>query len=130
MESVIVNEVGPRDGLQNQQILVPTEGKLKLIHALTDAGLRSVEATSFVSARAVPQMADAHSLFALLPAKDSVDYTALVPNIKGYERARDAGARSIAVVLCATDTMNKKNINMSLAEVLIWRLLDTDRSRT
>lgn len=116
MESVIVNEVGPRDGLQNQAVLVATEDKLRLIHALIDAGVRSVEATSFVSPNAVPQMADAAELYAALPGKDLVDYSVLVPNLRGYERARKAGATSIAVVLCASDTMNKRNINMPLEQ--------------
>lgn len=116
VESVTVNEVGPRDGLQNEPAPVDTEGKIRLIQAIIDAGIRSIEATSFVSARAVPQMADAAALFAALPAKDRIDYSVLVPNIKGYERAREAGATSIAVVLSASDTMNRKNINMSLAE--------------
>lgn len=116
MECVTVNEVGPRDGLQNQPVLVDTEGKIRLIQALIDAGVRSIEATSFVSPNAVPQMADAAALVAALPAKDRVDYSVLVPNIKGYERARAAGATSVAVVLSASETMNEKNINMSLAQ--------------
>ncbi|HYW03659.1 MAG TPA: hydroxymethylglutaryl-CoA lyase [Gammaproteobacteria bacterium] len=115
-EFVSVNEVGLRDGLQNQSVQVPIEGKLRLARALADAGLRSMEATSFVSPRAVPQMADAAELFPALPRPDEIDYSALIPNRKGYERALEAGVRSVAVVLAATDTMNRKNINMSLAE--------------
>jgi hydroxymethylglutaryl-CoA lyase len=115
-EPLWVNEVGPRDGLQNQPLQVPLEGKLELVAALVDAGLRSIEATSFVSAKAVPQMADADLLFARLPAPQSVRYSALTPNLRGLERALAAGAREVAVVLSATETMNRRNINMSLDE--------------
>lgn len=113
---VIVNEVGLRDGIQNQAEFVPTRDKLELAQALVDAGIRHMEATSFVSPKAVPQMADAADLFAQLPLQDEVDYSALIPNDKGYELARAAGVRSVAVVLSASDTMNRKNINMSLDE--------------
>lgn len=113
---VTVNEVGPRDGLQNQPELLSTEGKLRLIRALVDAGIKSIEASAFVSPKAVPQMADAQDLFAALPTDDGVAYTALVPNEKGYERALVAGVKSVAVVLSATETMNQKNICMSLAQ--------------
>ena len=116
MESVIVNEVGLRDGLQNQPRLVPTEEKLALLDALLAAGLRNFEATSFVSPKAVPQMADAATLYAKLPQGEATSYAALVPNLRGYERAREAGARSVAVVLSCTETMNLKNINMTLAQ--------------
>ncbi len=113
-DTVIVNEVGLRDGLQNQPRLVPVEGKLAILEALIAAGVKSVEATSFVSPKAVPQMADAGELFARLPRDRGVAYAALVPNEKGYERAVEAGAKTIALVLAATETLNRKNINMSL----------------
>lgn len=113
-EHVFVNEVGPRDGLQNQPLHVPLEGKLELITALVGAGIRSVEAASFVSPKAVPQMADADLLFPRLPSPELVRYSALVPNSRGLERALAAGAKEVAVVLSATDTMNRRNINMSL----------------
>jgi hydroxymethylglutaryl-CoA lyase len=115
---VTIHEVGLRDGLQNQPIIVPTEGKLELLEALLDAGLRSVEAASFVSPKAVPQMADAAEVFAGLPQDRGINYEALVPNEKGYERAVAAGATTIALVLAATDTFNKRNINMSLDEAI------------
>jgi hydroxymethylglutaryl-CoA lyase len=111
---VIVNDVGPRDGLQNQPVQVPAAGKLKLIQHLLTAGLKHIEVTSFVSPKVVPQMADAAEVYAGLPAAADVEYSALIPNEKGYERARAAGARSVAVVLSATETMNQKNISMSL----------------
>lgn len=117
-EVLVVNEVGPRDGLQNQKVLVARSDKLRLINALVDAGVRSIEATSFVSPKAVPQMADADELFPLLPNAAQVAYSALVPNLRGLERARAAGVREVAVVLSATETMNQRNINMSLAQAI------------
>ncbi len=116
MEQVKVNEVGLRDGLQNQPVQVDTEGKLSLVRSLIDAGVTRIEVTSFVSPKAVPQMADAVELFRRLPSKDVIDYSALVPNLKGYERAAEAGVKSVALVLAASDTMNRKNINMSLEQ--------------
>ena len=115
MDFLTITDVGPRDGLQSQQTQVPTEGKLQLIQALFDAGLPSVEATSFVSPKAVPQMADADLLLprAKVPAKARL--SVLVPNLRGLERAAQAGATEVAVVLSATDTMNRKNIAMDLS---------------
>lgn len=115
-DRITVNEVGPRDGLQNQAAAISVDGKLALIEALVHAGIRSIEATSFVSPKAVPQMADADELYPRLPAADRVAYSALVPNRRGLARAGQAGAREIAVVLSATDTMNRRNINLSLEE--------------
>ena len=103
-ETVRINEVGLRDGLQNQPTVVPTAGKLELCEALIAAGITEVEAISFVSPKVVPQMADAADLFAVLPASDSVHYSALIPNEKGYERARAAGVEAIALVVATTDT--------------------------
>ncbi len=119
METIHITEVAPRDGLQNQAVHVPTADKLRLVRLLAAAGLRSVEAASFVSPKAVPQMADAAEL---LPQVQSglpaLRVSALVPNLKGLERASAAGAREIAVVLSATETMNRKNINMGLQQAL------------
>ena len=113
-DRIQVNEVGPRDGLQNQPLHVPLEGKLELIEALVAAGLRAIEVTSFVSPKAVPQMADADALFPRLPLPEGVRYSALAPNVRGLDRALAAGVREVAVVLSATETMNQRNINMSL----------------
>ena len=113
-KNVVINEVGLRDGLQNQPKHVPVEGKLDILNALLAAGVSSIEATSFVSPKAVPQMADASELYALLPQTETVNYEALVPNEKGYERAIEAGAKTIALVLASTEQMNQKNIGMSL----------------
>ena len=117
-ERIIVNEVGLRDGLQNQPRLVSTEQKLAMLEGLLAAGITHVEATSFVSPKAVPQMADAADLFARLPHKDRTDYSVLVPNLKGYERAVAAGARSIAITPACSEGMNRANINMSLEQAV------------
>lgn len=119
MERIHITDVSPRDGLQNQSVHVGTEAKLELIRLLAAAGVESIEATSFVSPRAVPQMADAAALVALVQAGlPRLRTSVLVPNLKGLERARAAGAREIAVVLAATDTMNRKNINMGLQQAI------------
>jgi len=119
MERIIITDVSPRDGLQNQAMQVSTRAKLRLIQLLNEAGVQSIEATSFVSPKAVPQMADAAELLRqvndVLPGLAA---SVLVPNLKGLERAREAGAKEIAVVLSATETMNLKNINMSLAQAV------------
>jgi hydroxymethylglutaryl-CoA lyase len=115
---VTVNDVGPRDGLQNQDKILAPEQRLELISALVDAGVSSIEAVSFVHPKAVPAMAGAGDVVAGLPAADRVDYSALVPNMKGYELAKAAGAKNVALVLSATNTMNEKNINMSLEKTV------------
>ncbi len=117
MEQIFITDVSPRDGLQNQKVSVSTSDKLKLVHLLALAGVQSVEATSFVSPKAVPQMADAAELLPLVLGQlPQLRTSVLVPNLKGLERARAAGAREVAVVLSATETMNQKNINMGLQQ--------------
>ncbi len=117
MEQIFITDVSPRDGLQNQKVPVSTGDKLKLVHLLALAGVQSVEATSFVSPKAVPQMADAAELVPLVLAQlPQLRTSVLVPNLKGLERAHAAGAREVAVVLSATETMNQKNINMGLQQ--------------
>lgn len=115
MDFLTITDVGPRDGLQSQHTQVPTEGKLRLIQALFDAGLPSVEATSFVSPKAVPQMADADLLLPRVKVPPKARLSVLVPNLRGLERAVQTGATEVAVVLSATDTMNRKNIAMDLS---------------
>ena len=117
-EAVVVHEVGLRDGLQNQPRHVHTEGKRAILNALIEAGVSSIEATSFVSPKAVPQMADAAEFYSSLPLSSSINYEALVPNERGYERALAAGAKTVALVLASTETMNQKNINMSFKKAL------------
>lgn len=119
MEKIHITDVAPRDGLQNQQIPVSTDAKLELIARLVDAGVQSIETTSFVSPKAVPQMADAAELVPQVQARwPQLRSSVLVPNLKGLARAYASGAREIAVVLSATETMNQKNINMGLQEAL------------
>ncbi|MBN9048571.1 MAG: hydroxymethylglutaryl-CoA lyase [Rhizobiales bacterium] len=115
-ERILINEVGLRDGLQNQPSILSTDQKLALFHTLRAAGIRDFEATSFVSPKHVPQLADAAEFLRLLPQDRSLRYTCLIPNERGYERALAAGATGIAVVLSATEGLNQKNIGMSLVQ--------------
>lgn len=116
-EQIHITDVAPRDGLQNQAIHLATADKLRLIELLVDAGVASIEAASFVSPRAVPQMADAAELVPQVQARfPALRTSVLVPNLKGLERAHAAGAQEIAVVLSASETMNRKNINMGLEQ--------------
>ena len=115
-DQAIINEVGLRDGLQNQPVTVDTDTKAQLARLLVDAGMRYLEPVSFVSPKAIPQMADAAALTPLLPHDEGLHYTALVPNLKGYQLARDAGYPTVALVLSTTDTFNQRNLNMSLEQ--------------
>lgn len=112
---VRIYEVGPRDGLQNEARSIDTKTKVGYIERLVAAGLREIEVTSFVSPRAIPQLADADSLLPLLPDHPGwVRYPVLVPNMRGMERAEAAGARAIAVFTAATDAFTERNIGMSI----------------
>ncbi|HWZ93070.1 MAG TPA: hydroxymethylglutaryl-CoA lyase [Polyangiaceae bacterium] len=115
---VSIYEVSPRDGLQNEALPIPLEGKRELILALIAAGLKRIELTSFVSPRWVPQLADAEELARDFKAPPGVTLSALCPNAKGFERARAAGLQEIAVFMSASETHNKKNTNKSIAESL------------
>jgi hydroxymethylglutaryl-CoA lyase len=115
---VRIYEVGPRDGLQNEATPIPTDAKLRFIGLLADAGLREIEATSFVSPGAIPQLADADDLLARLDRRDGVRYPVLVPNRRGLERAVAAGADAICVFTAASEAFTKANINMTIAESL------------
>jgi isopropylmalate/homocitrate/citramalate synthase len=110
--------VGPRDGLQNEPKSVPAAVKIELIHRLAEAGLPAVEATAFVSPKWVPQMADHAQVMAGLRRKPGVAYPVLVPNMQGFEAAREAGAEEIAVFGAASETFSRKNINCGIAESL------------
>ncbi len=116
--SVDLYEVGPRDGLQNELRTLATEDKARLIQALIDAGEKRIEVTSFVSPRWIPQLADAEKLLPLIPRRDGVTFSALVPNLKGLERAKAAGLQEAAVFLSVTESHSKKNINKSVAEAI------------
>lgn len=115
---VKIVEVGPRDGLQNEKGLVPTNTKVALIHRLNEAGLSVIEATAFVSPKWVPQMADAPDVMAQITRKPGVTYPVLAPNMKGLEAAIAAGVTEIAVFGAASESFSQKNINCSIAESL------------
>src|SRR5947199_4368727 len=116
--SVRVVEVGPRDGLQNEKMSVPTGQKIQYIQMLAEAGLPVVEATSFVSPRAIPQLNDASAVMVGLTRLPTTQYPVLVPNLKGMERALAAGVRSVAVFTAATESFTRHNINVTIAESL------------
>ncbi|GIK16728.1 MAG: hydroxymethylglutaryl-CoA lyase [Planctomycetota bacterium] len=115
---VTITEVGPRDGLQNEPAPVPAAAKIAFINALADAGLTQIEATSFVHPKAVPQLADAEEVCQGLSSRTGVTYSALTPNLRGYERAAACGVRRVAVFTAASETFARRNINMSIAESL------------
>jgi len=117
-DTVRIYEVGPRDGLQNEAVAVATDAKVRYIELLVAAGLREIEATSFVSPRAIPQLADADELMPRLPAAAGVRYPVLVPNERGMARAEAAGARALAVFTAATDAFTERNIGMTVAASL------------
>jgi hydroxymethylglutaryl-CoA lyase len=109
-------EVGPRDGLQNEAAAVPTDVKVALIDRLSDAGCPAIEATSFVSPKWVPQMADAADVMARIRRRPGVRYPVLTPNLKGFEAARAADADEVAVFVAATEAFSRRNINCTIAE--------------
>lgn len=118
MSQVTVIEVGPRDGLQNEPTPVPTDVKIRFIEMLADAGLPIVEATSFVSPRWVPQLADAEQVLQGIQRKEGVRYPVLVPNLKGLERALQAGAQEIAIFTAASETFCQRNLNRTIEQSL------------
>ena len=117
-DRIRIYEVGPRDGLQNEATSIPLETKLGFIERLVAAGLREIEATSFVSPNAIPQLADADELVPRLPRAPGVRYPVLVPNERGMARAEAAGANAIAVFTAATDAFTERNIGMTVDESL------------
>ncbi|AAN48044.1 hydroxymethylglutaryl-CoA lyase [Leptospira interrogans] len=111
-----ITEVGPRDGLQNEKSPVSTEVKAEFIQRLVRAGLKNIEATSFVKKDSIPQLADATELSAFLDLNGSVSFSALTPNLKGYEAAKSAGYKEVAVFTAASESFTKKNINRTISE--------------
>lgn len=109
-------EVGPRDGLQHESDVAPTEAKVAFINALSRSGVAEIEAGSFVSARAIPQLADSDEVFRRIERQPNVIYSALVPNRRGLERARAVGVNKIAVFTAASDTFTRQNINCTIDE--------------
>jgi hydroxymethylglutaryl-CoA lyase len=116
--AVRIVEVGPRDGLQNEKALIPTAQKIHFITMLAEAGLPVIEATSFVSPRAIPQLSDASAVMSGLERLPTTEFSVLVPNLKGMERALETGVRSIAVFTAASESFTRHNINASIAESL------------
>jgi hydroxymethylglutaryl-CoA lyase len=116
VDSVKIVEVGPRDGLQNEKVTIPTETKIAYITALGDAGLRVIEAGAFVSPKWIPQMADSAEVYREIPKDPGVEYPVLVPNMRGLERAIEVGVQSIAIFTASSESFNKRNINMSIDE--------------
>ena len=117
-ERVTVYEVGPRDGLQNEPVTLAAADKVRFVELLADAGLPAVEVTSFVSPRAVPQLADAGDVFAAVRRRAGVRYPVLVPNLRGLSRARAAGAREVALFAAASERFSQANIGRSIADSL------------
>jgi hydroxymethylglutaryl-CoA lyase len=116
---VRIVEVGARDGLQNEKTLLPPDVKIALIDRLSSTGLKTIEATSFVSPRWVPQLADADEVFRNIRKVPGVSYPVLVPNEQGYRHARVAGATEVSVFTAASEAFNRTNINASIADSLV-----------
>ena len=116
MDKVTVNEVGPRDGLQNIQNILSVDERLRLIRSLEQAGIELIEIGSFVNDKAVPAMSNTDELINKLGNIDN--YSVLIPNKKGLDKAKDNGVKEICTVLCVTDSMNQKNINKTVQETL------------
>src|SRR6266487_3258653 len=129
VDTVKVVEVGPRDGLQNEKVTIPTEAKIEYITALADSGLKIIEAGAFVSPKWVPQMADTAEVYREIPKDPGVEFPVLVPNMKGLERAMEVGVKSIAIFTAASDTFNKRNINMTIDESFVNYAPVTARAR-
>ena len=118
MNQIQVNEVGPRDGLQNIDTILNIGERLQLIQSLERAGINSLEVGSFVSSKAVPAMDNTDALLEKLTNKNS-DYSVLIPNIYGYKQAKENKVKEVCLVLCATESMNKENINKSIDETIV-----------
>ena len=131
MPQVRIIEVGPRDGLQNEPVPIPTDVKVRFIDLLSDAGLSWIEATSFVHPRAVPQLADADEVFRAIRKAPGVHYTTLVPNPRGLDRAIAAGVEYVTVFLAATESFSRANINRSIAQSIqdAREVIDSARAR-
>lgn len=114
-EKVVITEVGPRDGLQNESIVVPLADKVRLVEQLAAAGCSEVEVSAFVRPDRVPQLADAEQVFAAISKQPGTVYSALVPNVKGFDRARGAGAEKVSLFTAASETFSIRNTNTSVA---------------
>ena len=117
-EYVKIVEVGLRDGLQNEPIVISTESKLQIVKSLIESGITNIEVTSFSHPKLIPQLADAELLLDIIPWNEGVSYSALVPNMKGFERTLQTKLKEITVVVSASESHNRANINCSIAESL------------
>ncbi|PRO64657.1 hydroxymethylglutaryl-CoA lyase [Alkalicoccus urumqiensis] len=117
-QKVGIREVGPRDGLQNESVIVPTRRKVEWMEKLLDAGIRYLEVSSFVSPKWIPALADAEDVFRMLPKRTGVTYAALVPNAKGLERALQADVDEVSLFVSASDTHNRRNVNRPVEQSL------------
>ena len=115
-ERVVLTDVGPRDGLQNQAKILSVAERVALINALLDAGVNQVEAGAFVSPKAVPAMADSDQVLSTVQRRPDTALQVLIPNLKGYQLAQQAGADKVLFVICASETMNQKNVRQSIAD--------------
>ncbi|WCK53098.1 hydroxymethylglutaryl-CoA lyase [Aneurinibacillus sp. Ricciae_BoGa-3] len=113
---ITIFEVGPRDGLQNEKEMIQTEVKIELIERLVRAGVKKIEATSFVNPKWIPQLSDSKEVATKIRREEGVVYSALVPNVRGLERAREAGIQEIAIFMSSSESHNKNNINKSIDE--------------
>lgn len=111
-------EVGPRDGLQNECFTISLKDKLQLVRALIESGISNIEITSFSNPKLIPQLADAELLLDMIPWNDSLSYSALVPNLKGFERAQQTKLKEVTVVVSASESHNKANVNCTVSESL------------
>jgi hydroxymethylglutaryl-CoA lyase len=127
---VTVVEVGPRDGLQNEQVALSTADKIEFVNRLSAADLPVIEVSAFVSRKWVPQMADASEVFAAITRRPDIRYTALVPNLTGLDRALAAGVHEIAIVAAASETFSRKNINQGIDASLTGYAAVCERART
>ena len=117
-ESIKIIEVGLRDGLQNESTILTTEDKLDLIKSLIDSGISNIEVTSFVHPKLVPQLADAELLLEKIPWNKNISYSALIPNLKGFERSQNTNLKEITIIISASESHNKSNVNCSISESL------------
>lgn len=123
---VTIKEMGPRDGLQNEKNVVPTDIKVEFINRLSQCGYKSIEVTSFVSPKAIPQMGDNSHVFETIEKHQNISYPVLTPNLKGYDAAMKAGAREVAVFTAASESFVEKNINCKIEESIMrfWPVME------
>lgn len=117
-EKINIVEVGPRDGLQNEEVLISTNDKITLINKLSESGLKNIEITAFVHPKWSPQLADSYDVGLGISKKPDINYTALIPNLKGLDRAESTGLKEVAIITSSSESHSKKNLNRSIDETL------------